>query len=180
MLETILNLYKENPIWQTLWLFAFIITLIGFLQKEDKKLYSILIIANIFWIVHFSIMWLFTWAAVNALNIFRNFRWLKFKKNKKIILILIWFYVFAWIMLYNKTSDILPIFAWILWVLSFVYFHWLKWRIVLLTGTCLWLLYNIIWGSIWGITTEMFMILASTITIIRLIKDKKNKNTLFT
>jgi hypothetical protein len=79
--------------------------------------------------------------------------------------------------LFKEAKDILPIIAWILWLLAFMYFSGIKARLILLICSSLWLTYNFLWDSIAWVTAELFMITAWLITITRLHRDNKIKNT---
>lgn len=167
------NLFQEHPLWQIIWLFAFIIWVIAFLHKKDKKLYLYLIISQSLWVIHFFLMWLFSWAFVNLVSIFRWYIALKYKHIKYFIYIFILFYICIWIINYNWIISLLPPIAGILWTIAILRLSNLKWRLLLLICSMLWLIYNYIWGSIWWIITEIFMIIAWLITICRLIISYK-------
>ena len=166
------KIFLENPLWQTIWLIAFILWIIAFLHKKDRNLYIWIMIAQFFWVIHFLFMWLYVWAFVNIIWLLRSFVALKYKHRKKLIFIFIFLYLLIGIVKYNSVVDILPLLAGIFWTLAFLYFSWLKWRIILLICSILWLIYNYIWNSIWWIVTEVFMIMAWLITIFKLIKTK--------
>lgn len=166
------NIFFENPIWQIIWLIAFILWVIAFLHKKDKNLYIWIMVAQICWVIHFLFIWLYIWAFVNIIWILRSFVALKYKHVKQFIFIFIFFYLIIGFLDYNTIVDIFPVLAWILWTLAFLYFSWLKWRIILLVCSSLWLIYNYIWDSIGWVVTEIFMIISWLITIFRLIKNK--------
>lgn len=163
------NLYFENPLWQTVWLLAFVMGFLAFLHKKDKDLYVWIMFSQSFWIIHFLIMWLYSWAFVNIVSFARSYIALKYKWNKQIILLFILFYFIIWVVNFPNLLSLLPVLAWILGTFAFLYFSWLIWRIVLLICSVLWLIYSFVWGSIGWIITETFMILAGLITIFRLI-----------
>ncbi len=166
------NIFLENPFWQIIGLIAFLLWIIAFLHKNDKHLYIRIMIAQFFWVIHFLFMWLYVWAFVNIIWLLRSFVALKYKHIKKLIFIFLFLYFLIWCFNYNNIIDILPILAWILWTFAFLYFSWLKWRIILLICSSLWLIYNYIWNSIWWVITEIFMLIAWLITIFKLIKYK--------
>jgi len=167
------NLFLENPIGQIIWLIAFILWIIAFLHKKDRHLYIWIMIAQSLWVTHFFLIWLYVGAFVNLVWILRSFVALRYKHIKKLIFLFIFIYVLIGILNYNSIVDIFPIIAGILGTLAFLYFSWLDWRLILLVCSILWLIYNIVWWSIWWILTEIFMILAWLITIFRLSKNKK-------
>jgi hypothetical protein len=48
-------------------------------------MYYLVILANIFWVTHYSILGLYTGAIIDFIAIIRIIAAIKFKKNKKII-----------------------------------------------------------------------------------------------
>ena len=76
-IETIL----ENPVAQGLWVIAMFITVIWFLQKSDKKVFKIIMVAKIFWIIHFTILWMYSAVVAWIISIIRIFLSLKYKKK---------------------------------------------------------------------------------------------------
>lgn len=120
MMKNLIQLFLENPIWQTIWFLAFLIWIYAFLQSKDKKLYFWVMIAQLLWVIHFFILWLYSWAFVNVVWFLRSFVALKYKSRKFFIYIFIVLYFIIWIFNYSNLIDLLPIIAWILWTIAFL------------------------------------------------------------
>ena len=77
---------QENPIWQWLWIFAMSISIMWYMQKDDKKTIKIFIWSNLVRMAHFYFLWTFSAMASCLVAIARSFLSLKYKRNKKIFL----------------------------------------------------------------------------------------------
>ncbi len=169
-MNDLLDIFFKDPLWQSIWFLAFVFGVFAFLHKNDKKLYLYIMLSQFFWIIHFCMIALYVWAFVNVISFFRTYIALKYKKNIKVIFLFILFYIIIGLLNYEGFISLFPIFAGIFWTLAFLYFSWIKWRLLLLFCSFLWLIYNFIWGSLGWIITELFMIVAWNITVFRLIK----------
>ena len=53
LFEKGVSLFMENPLGQSLGFIAMFILFYGFALKDDKQVIRVLIVSNLFWIVHF-------------------------------------------------------------------------------------------------------------------------------
>jgi len=174
-MEYILKIFSENPIWQTLWIVWFVLLMIAFSHKKDKHFYFWLMIWQFTYWVHFFIMWLYSGSFINFVNFIRTYVALKYKHIKILFYVFIFIYILIWFFTYTNIYSILPIISWILGVVAFLYFSWLKWRLLMLViGVC-WLVYAFMWKSIWWVMTELTIFTINLITIFRILKDKNEK-----
>lgn len=173
ILNNLIQLYWENPLWQIIWVLAFIISMIAFLHKEDKKFYFVIVTANLLWTIHFYMVWLYIASFISIINLSRNLSALLVKKNLYLLLAFIILYIWTWYYFYTNTLSLLPVVWWIFATLWVLYFSWITGRWVLLLASFSWVIYAYLWWSIWWMLSEGMIIIVSTITIIRLIIDKK-------
>lgn len=165
--------YHIHPIGQSIGFIAFILWMIAFLNKNDYKTKFIHWISLIFLVIHYFIIWLYTWLICDLIGWFRNFSSIKYKWNNKIFILFITIYIISWFLSYDNIFSTLPIISWILATIWFFYLEWVKMRLVLLITPILWLFYDYFWHSIGWTFIDLFFILAHSITIIRLLIDKK-------
>jgi|SaaInlStandDraft_7_1057024.scaffolds.fasta_scaffold11602_3 hypothetical protein len=173
-MEEVINIYLQNPIWQTFWLIWMIWAIIAFTQKNDKNVIKILAIANVFWVIHFLLMWLYTWVVMVLVAIIRLYLSLKFNKNFKIFIYISLITLIVWILTFKDYSSIFPILASLLATYAFFYLERIRLRLALLLCSSFWLSYNYIHFSIWWIATESILHVVHLITIYRIIFYKQN------
>lgn len=166
--------YQINPLWQLIWFVWFVLWVIAFLYKDDSKTKSIHWLSLFLWVIHYYLFWLYTWVASDLLWWFRNLLSIKYKKNKRVIIILFVLYWIAWYVTYDNIYSLFPIISWLIATLAFFYLEWIKMRLALLSTCIFWMIYNYFWHSIWWMITDIFFIWAHWITITRLLlKPKK-------
>lgn len=165
--------YQINPLWQIIGLIWFLMWIVAFWNKNDAKAKTIHGFSLFIWSLHYFLIWLYAGVASDLLGGFRNLLSVKYRKNKKVVVSVLFLYiVFLWLT-YENTFSILPILSWIIVTLSFFYLKWIKMRLVLIMCSFFWLVYNFYWRSIWWIVIELFLISINTVTIIRLVLDNK-------
>ncbi len=178
MIEQIINYlknsYQINPIWQIIGFIWFGLSVIAFLNKDDKKIKIIHSISLSFWWIHFFMIWLYTAVAVDLIWMIRNFLSVKYKWNIKILFLLIIMYILFGFLTFKNIYSFLPVISWIFASFAFFKLHWIKMRLILLSCSFAWLIYNLLWYSIWWIITEIFLEISLIITISRLFLDRKN------
>lgn len=173
--EYIKTSYNINPIGQTIGFIWFFLSLIAYLNKKDTNTQIIHGISLAFWSLHFYSIWLLEWSIVNAIWSVRGFASVKYKWNNKVLLLFLLLYIPSLFLTYKNLLSIIP-FTWAtLNTIAFFKLKWIKMRLLLILCSSLWLIYNYIWHSIWWLVVNVFLILANTITIIRLIIIQKIK-----
>lgn len=177
MIQEIINYLKEayeiNPIAQIIGFIWFFLSVLAFLFKNDKKTKVIHGISLAFWALHFLLLWLYTAVAVDLVWIVRNFSSIKKKWSNKMILLLSFTYILFWIITYKDIYSTLPVVSWILATYAFFKLDWIKFRLLLLVCSSMWIIYSLIWHSIWWLGVELFLMTANVITIWRLILEKR-------
>jgi len=166
---------ENSIIGQSIWFIALFFVFLWFKEADDKKLIIYLTIGSFFWWIHFSWLWLVAAAWINFFDIWKNFLGLKYEKNKWLIVFFISSYVLIWIVSYLYTqnlSSLLPTFASIISVIWVFILRGIPLRISLLFVLLVWFIYNIIWGSIAWVTSDIFLVWATIYGIYK-IKNKK-------
>lgn len=174
-LDYLVNAYQINTIGQIIGFIWFFLSLIAYLNKKDKNTQIIHGISLAFWSLHFYSIWLLEWSVVNAIWSVRGFASVKYKWNNKVLIFFLILYIPSIILTYKNILSFIP-FTWAtLNTIAFFKFSWIKMRLLLIFCSSLWLVYNFIWHSIWWLIVNIFLIFANSITIIRLIFEKYDK-----
>ena len=179
------ELFMQNPIWQTLGILAFLVSIINFAFMKDKKFIIWTLIASIFWWIHFHSIWALAAAYINYFDVIKNALALKYERNKKwmyaffAIYSLIWIFTFLNINLktfsiwdYNYFS-LFPTFCSLFSTYLVFNTRWIKMKSWFLLVVASWLVYNITYWSIWWVMTDLSLFLAWAFWIY---KDLKEKN----
>lgn len=153
--------------------FASLLLIVAFSHKSDERFKIILIIGNILFSIHFYFLGAYAGAAINLLNCFRVGFSMKFHKSNAVMFAFMSVYTIVGCLIYEKPLDVLPVFAAFLGTFSMYQLSGIPLRFFMCIGSSSWLVYNVISFSIGGIVTEVFIILASLTTIVRLVADKR-------
>jgi len=168
IIHSIVNEFTINPIAQIFWFIWLAILLFWFSQKDDRKNVLIVSIAIIFWAFHFLLLWVFTAFVACLIWIVRMYLSLRFHKNKKVFIVVIIFVLFLGSITYQNLVSILPIIASITASFSYFFLEKVRMRLVLLSGSFLWLIHNIFVFSVPGIMNEILVEIMIVITVLRL------------
>ena len=158
---------------QVLGYIASFVLLSGYAIKSDKKTKIILVFSSLFFAWHFFMLAAYAGAFVGLLNALRIVSSIKFYKSTKLMLGFIIAYLAIAIVVFNDVYDLLPIFSAVLGTYAMFKASGIKMRFFGLMGSCSWLIYAIIFGSIGGIITETSLIIIILLTMYRLHCDQK-------
>ncbi len=171
------TLLTTDIIWQAIWFLALLVAFFAFKETDDRKLLIYLAACSLVWSLHFWIIWLFAAAGINLFDVFKNLAWLKWKRNNYWIIFFIVSYLFIWVATYLYTwalYSFLPTITSILWTIWVLCFTGITMRIFLIVTLVIWFIYNFIWWSYAGMTSDIILIWA---TIYGILKLKKSNNT---
>lgn len=176
--DYVINVFSENPIWQTIWILALVISIFGFLTTKDNKFLIFSAISSLVWWLHFFYIWLFSAAFINFFDIFKNLMALKYKKNEYIFYFLLISYFIIWIFTFNpeKIVSIIPAITSILSVFFIYYLKWIKLKIWFLFILVLWFIYNFFWNSLWGMLSDTILFVSWIIWIFNILRENKNES----
>ena len=159
---------------QWLWIIAFIASMITFLMKRDQRFIQMMVLVSFLWSIHFFALWLLSAALINFVDIFKNLLALKFKKNNSITLGVIIFYIGIGIYTFSPENivSIFPVIASLASIYVVFHLQGFQMRLWFIGILIFWLIYNYLWGSIWGVMSDITLIIVWVIGIYRLSKSK--------
>ncbi len=152
------SLFLENPTAQWLWFIAMIIGISGFLVLDDKKTIKIFILSSIFWMLHFIFLWNYwaLWATI--IGTARLFLSLKYQKNVKVLLWVVWVSVLFWFVSFDgSVLSLLPLIATAVSSYWFFFLEKAQLRVLLWFVSLMWLTYHFnTWSMSW-VTNELIV-----------------------
>ncbi len=185
----IIELFLKNPLAQSIWIIAFLISIINFSFMKWRNFIWGTLIASLFWGLNFFFLWAFAAAYINFVDVFKNAAALIWKKSKKalilflIIYILIWIWNFLWINFSFETYKItfwqisylslIPTFTALLSTYLVFKTTWVKMKAWFLVVVATWLIYNIYFWNIWWVLTDLSLWIAWIYWIIRDLKHER-------
>lgn len=173
LFEKGVSLFMENPLGQITWFFAMFIIFYAFTIKDDVKLIKVLSFSNIFWIIHFFLLWNI-WALIaTCVAMFRLFLSLKYKRNLWALLLVAFLSIFLGYFSYEWYISLFPIVATILASYAFFYLEKTALRIFLLAVSTMWLYYHINTWSISWVINELVVQATLCLTIYRFIYERE-------
>ena len=167
------DIFSYGVIAQAVGIVASGFIIFSFNQKIDNHLKIYLIIGNMLFATHFSMLGAYAGMCVTTLNVFRVSFSIKFHKSTKMMLGFMTVYILTGIFIYKEMFDLLPIFSSLLGTFSMFKLSGIKLRLLGMFGSSAWLTYGIIFHSIGGIITETSALILNSSTIYRLIRDKR-------
>ncbi len=167
------SLFMENPLGQSMWFIAMFIIIYAFTIKDDTTLIKVLSFSNIFWILHFFLLWNI-WALIaTCVAMIRLFLSLRYKKNLKALLFVAFLSIFLGYFSYEGYISLFPIIATILASYAFFYLEKTWLRVFLLAVSAMWLYYHLNTGSISWVINEVIVLCTLCITIYRFTYEKE-------
>jgi hypothetical protein len=162
----------ENPLGQTFGIIWMIWAIIAFSQKKDRNVMISLCVTNVFWVIHFFLMWLYTGMLMATIGIIRLYLSLRFNRNLKIFFGISILTVIVAFVTYQDSSSLFPMTASILASYAFFFLQGVRLRMVLLLASSFWLSYNFVHFSIWWMINESILHIVHLITIYRIVSEK--------
>lgn len=169
------DLFISNPLWQTIGLIAFFISIYNFTYCRDKRFIVFTWIASLVWWFHFLLIWLLSAAFINLVDVFKNALALKYEKNKYITVSFIFIYCIISYFTFDGLISLIPLLTAILSTIIVFYIRGVYLNIWFLFVIVLWMIYNFIWGSIWGFITDTSLMISWIIWIYKIIKSDNKK-----
>ncbi len=158
---------------QVVGIIASALVITAFSHRCDKRLKIIMLTGAMLFSCHFYFLGAYAAMVVNFINSFRIGLSIKFHNSNVVMACFILIYLAVGLLVYERPVDVLPIFSGCLGTFSMYKLSGIRLRLFLLVGSGPWLIYNTIFQSIGGIITELFIQATNTVTIFRLLKDKK-------
>lgn len=143
----------------------------AFSIKDDTKLVHILSISNIFWMLHFFLLWN-TWALIaTVVAMIRLALSLKYRQSFIALGFVAFLSIFLWYFGYEGIISLIPIFATIIASYGFFFLEKISLRVLLWIVSVMWLYYHTQTGSISWIINEIIVLITLSLTIYRFIFD---------
>ncbi|OBW92646.1 permease [Gallibacterium genomosp. 3] len=159
---------------QFLGIVAFILGVLSFYQRNDKKLKIVMLIQNLTYMTHFLLLGSQVSALSSLLSACRTATAI-YVSSKYVAL----FFVIIGITFGYVVSDSIwqffPILGTTIGTISLFLLKGIPMRLLMLVGSGCWLTNNIIVGSFGGILLESTVIVMNSITILRLVLQNKEK-----
>ena len=171
-MKEILEIFWLNPIWQTFWILWMITVISAFLQRDDTKVIKILIFAHIFWAGHFYLMEIYSWLWVVIIWTLRLLMSMKYKKNDKIFLGVLFVTLLLGIFTYKDMYSIFPIIASCLWTYGYFYLEKVRLRLLLLVVSAFWFSFHYVHFSIGWVVNESIIQVVHLLTIYRIMIEQ--------
>jgi len=168
----ILDIFLENPIWQSLWIVAMLILLYWLTFKDDKKTVQIIMISLIFWIMHFVFMWIYSAAIVTVIWLIRLILSMRYKWNKKVFSWVIVAVLITWFYTYENYYSLLPMIAAIISAYWFFFLDKIKLRLFMYITSIFWFIFNMWNWLIWWIVNEIIAQIILLTAMYKMIHDE--------
>ena len=178
--QIIIELFRENPWGQWIWMIAFAISIVNFWFMKDRNFIWGTLFASLAWGLNFFFLWAFAAAYINFFDVFKNWAALMWEKSKKalqfflIVYVIVWIWNFLWIHFtqYSQIISFFPILSsGALWDLDYISLiptltallstylvfktSWVTMKAWFLVVVVVWLIYNIYFHNIWWILTDV-------------------------
>ncbi len=149
------------------------ILLSGYAIKSDVKTKTVLIFSSVIFVIHFFLLGAFTASAVCAVNAMRNASSIFWHKSRSVFLVFVMLYICGAYLTYDRLVDILPTMAAIITCLGMFLLGGIKFRVLVIVATVLWIVHNVVVGSIGGTINAVVLFFIGVVTVWRLYKDDK-------
>lgn len=171
-----INAFLANPLAQSFWLVAYLVTLFTFIFLKDKKFIMWNLVNSVFWWIHYQLLGLLVASFINYFDVLKNAFALKYEKKKWFFYIFIASYLIIGITTYKDLYSIFPIFAVLFSTYLVFYVRWVKLKMWFLVVLSCWLIYNLHAFSIWWILSDTTLFISLLIGIIKDKKEEDKKN----
>ncbi len=154
---------------------AYVLTVITFWQKNDKRLLLINAASAATWVLHYGLLGAWAGAATEALVTIRSILSVYMidirHKHLAAGLFILGFIVIG-VITYAHWYDLFVIIACILGTISMVYWKNIQMRWGILASLLCWLLYTLGVGSVGGVLSSITIIMTQIATLHRMYRDK--------
>ncbi len=199
MLEYIQNLpqiigelFIKNPWGQSIWMVAFVISIVNFWFLKNKMFIWGTLVASIAWAINFFFLGALTAAVMNFFDVFKNAAALKFERSAKSMYYFMAIYLIIWFfMLYGLNIDLekwlyftpeynfkslLVTFSAVFSTFLVFKTRWVQMKAGFLLVVVAYLTYNTIFQNIWWILTDLSLWVAWIFGIWKDYREEKKLN----
>jgi len=154
---------------------SFILGVLTFYQKDDRKLKIVMMILQFNHVVHFILLGSVISALSSVIAALRTATSI-YSSSKKVATFFIVVGLLSAVLLAESIWDLLPMIGMAIGTYSLFILKGINMRVGLLIGATFWLANNIIVGSIGGTLLELTNIAVNGLTVIRLWREKRILN----
>ena len=162
----------QNFVAQALGFLSFVLGIYAFYQKDDKKLKVIMLIFSVNHLIHFLVLGSIVSALSAFLSAVRTGTAI-YVSSKRVAVIFIMLGLISGAYMADSIWDMWPILGMAIGTYAVFVLKGIQMRIAFLIGAMCWLTNNILVGSIGGTLLEATLISVNSLTIIRLLREKK-------
>ncbi len=156
---------------------AFVFGVGCFLQKSDLRFKVFMTIECVSYVIHFWLLGNFTASASSAVSVGRSVAAIR-TRSPWVALLFVCLSLACGVWFFKGWLSLLPIIASCIGTTALFLLHGIRMRLLMLVGTCLWLVNNIASGSIGGTMLETTVGLTNAFTIWRLFRDSRRSEAL--
>ena len=146
---------------------AFVLGVVGFLQRDDRRFKRIMVVQALAYAIHFFLLGQVSAVASSVISVVRTALSL-YTRSLIVALLIIAINLAIGPWLVTRWTDWLPLIATCIGTYALFVLDGIPMRLALLSATAMWLANNILVGSIGGTALEVIVATANIITIIRL------------
>lgn len=157
-----------HVIAQVIGILASAIIISGYIVQSDRKLKIIVTTGNIFLSLSFLLLGAYSGATVRIINCFRTILSIKYHNSNKVMLVFIFIYFLIALFLTNNLIDFLPFFTSIIGTIALYKLSGKNLRLALLFCSSIWLAYSVLFYSLGGVITELFVMSFNIISFFRI------------
>lgn len=159
---------------QLIGILAFCVLVLSFYKKEPKRIIAYQILSNFAYTVHYLLLGALSGAYTSLVGIFRNIAFLKTKKNKNIlVVVVISIYMLITIIFYESFYSIFPMAANSLYLITMIKNSKKSLIVGAIISSILWLFYAIFVSSYASVITESILLISNTIQLIKIMKKSR-------
>jgi hypothetical protein len=151
---------------------AFVLGVSSFTQKDDRRFKLFMAAQCLAYIVHFALLGRPTAVASSTMSLLRSVLAL-YTRSAWVALAVIAANLALGATLATRASDWLPLAASCIGTLALFLMEGVRMRVAMLCGTGLWIVNNVIAGSIGGIALELVIAAVNILTIRRMMRDAR-------
>ena len=151
---------------------AFVLGVGSFMQKDDRRFKIFMAAECLAYIIHFTLLGRPTAVASSTMSLLRSVLSL-YTRSKWVALLVILANLALGLALATRPSDWLPLGASCIGTLALFLMEGVRMRVAMLCGTVLWIVNNVIAGSVGGTALEVVIAAVNIMTIRRMMRDER-------
>ncbi|WP_202033712.1 YgjV family protein [Massilia sp. Se16.2.3] len=149
---------------------AFVLGVASFMQKDDRRFKLFMAAECLAYIIHFTLLGRPTAVASSTMSLLRSVLAL-YTRSRWIAFIVIVANLALGMALATRAADWLPLAASCIGTLALFLLEGIRMRLAMLCGTALWIVNNVLAGSVGGTALELVIAVVNLVTIRRMARD---------